>query len=346
MKILSIGTFSSNGGNNTCSHRNHCLQQLSTSVDMLDSYTHCSMWYRIAYKLSYYGIKINLPDLSDINTRIVEQIQKKKYDIVWIDKGTAIYPKTLITIKKIQPSCLIVHYMIDDIMNPHHKSKQIMSTITLYDYYIVNRKANITELLALKCKNPIFAFMSYESSFHYPRLTSASEQLELGGDIGFIGTYERERANSICYLVDHGLKIRIWGNGWDKFKKYSPNLIIEGKGIFDDKFCKAIAAFKINLAFLRKKSRDLHTTRSTEIPACGGFMLAERTSEHQQLFNEGKEAEFFSTNEELLEKCQYYLKHEKERKQIAQAGTLRCKTAQYSNLDTIKKLLTIILPKT
>lgn len=38
------------------------------------------------------------------------------------------------------------------------------------------------------------------------------------------------------------------------------------------------------------------------------------------MFEEGKEAAFFSNNEELLDKCSYYLAHEQERAVIAELG--------------------------
>lgn len=72
-------------------------------------------------------------------------------------------------------------------------------------------------------------------------------------------------------------------------------------------------------------------------------MLAERTKEHQTLFEEGKEAEFFSSNEELLEKCRYYLAHDEERKAIAKAGHQRCITSDYSNEGMVKRVLKEIL---
>jgi spore maturation protein CgeB len=98
-------------------------------------------------------------------------------------------------------------------------------------------------------------------------------------------------------------------------------------------------ATRINLNFLRKINRDRHTSRSLEIPACQGFMLAERTDEHLQLFDEGQEAEFFESPQELLAKVKYYLTHEDLRKQIAKAGRDRCTGSGYSHHDRLEVIL-------
>jgi spore maturation protein CgeB len=71
-------------------------------------------------------------------------------------------------------------------------------------------------------------------------------------------------------------------------------------------------------------------------------MLAQRTTEHQQLFREGVEAEFFSTHDELLNKCQYYLAHSEARSQIASAGRERCTRSDYSYDRQLNDALTFL----
>ena len=167
---------------------------------------------------------------------------------------------------------------------------------------------------------------------------------ELGGDVGFIGAWEEERCKSILYLVDHGVKVKVFGDArWNKYANYSPNLTIMGRLLKNEDYCKSLQAFRISLCFLRKMNFDTQTTRSVEIPACGGFMMAELTDEHLNLFAENKEAVYFSSNEELLKKCLYYLNNEQERNAIAIAGRNRTIISGYSNEGMISSIIYSIL---
>lgn len=71
-------------------------------------------------------------------------------------------------------------------------------------------------------------------------------------------------------------------------------------------------------------------------------MLADRTEEHLELFDEGKEAEYFGSDEEYVEKIHYYLKKGTARERIARAGHLRCMTSGYSYDDRIRAVMSDI----
>lgn len=188
----------------------------------------------------------------------------------------------------------------------------------------------------------MFIGNSFDKKFHRPIKLTESEITKYSTDVGFIGSFEEERANSILYLASKGIDITVWGDGWDKYRNTYKNLTINNSGLFGEEYVKCIQATKINLGFLRKKNRDNQTARSVEIPACRSFMLAERTNEHLDLFEEGIEAAFFETNEELYEKVEYYLKNNELRKQISEYGYKKS-VELYSHHSRLEKMLEIVL---
>ena len=52
----------------------------------------------------------------------------------------------------------------------------------------------------------------------------------------------------------------------------------------------------------------------------GGFLLTNYQEEFEEHFTAGEDYDYYGSNEELLEKVEYYLSHEKERAEIAHNG--------------------------
>lgn len=345
IRLLSIANISNYGEANTALHRHKALCEIfNNQVDTVDSYFEFTVLNRVVNKLFNYGINLPFFGVDEINQKIIKKIKQKYYDVIWIDKGIAIKSETLKFIKSYSSNTIIIGYSPDEMTQKHNQSADFLASLPFYDAYITTKSYAINDLKKLGAKRVYFVNNAFEPSFHFPRSISYNDRVNLGGEIGFIGMWEADRANAILYLAEKGLDIRVWGAGkWLQYKNKFPNLCIEDKGLFSEEYSKALGAFKINLCFLRKMNFDQQTTRSIEIPASGGFMLAERTSEHQNLFEEGVEAEFFSSNEELYQKCIFYLNNDVTRESIRLAGYNKCLIAGYSNKETLQKILNVIL---
>ncbi|PMP11312.1 hypothetical protein BCS93_08860 [Vibrio breoganii] len=280
-------------------------------------------------------------DLSTINTSILECIKKNRYHLVWLDKALTVNNKTLLDIKK--TSTKIIGYSPDDMYSRHNQSANFLKHIKNYDHFLTTKSYGVDELKSLGCVDTRFVGNAYDKNTHFPREKNQENSDRFGGDIGFIGDYEFERFRSLKYISKtlNERKVRIWGPNWEKAKGIHnlDNITCEFNRLIGSDYSTAISNFKINLCFLRKINRDLQTTRTIEIPACGGFMLAERTEEHRDLFIEGKEAEFFSSDEELVDKIKFYLDNDSARLSVAKSGFNKCIRAGYDNKSRLKKIL-------
>lgn len=339
MRILSIGQFSADGISNTCLHRNWALKKCGDVREVDSTLVRNRLLYRIINRLFVrYHLPIHFPT-NKLNKAILKELMLGKYDVMWIDKGVFVSEKTLKKAKESQPNLVIVGYSPDNMAERHNQSQHFLESLKYYDHFVTTKSYTVDALKNLGVKDVIFVNNAYEPTFHHPYSLTSEETKRLGGSIGFIGSWEKERFLSMKYLAENGLQVHVWGGGkWKEYKGKIENLKVEGDALFSEDYNKAISAFDISLCFLRKMNADLQTTRTMEIPACGSMLMAERTIEHEQLFEDGTEAVFFSDNDELLEKCRYYLLHPDKRKEVADNGKRRCETSGYSNEKTIKSV--------
>jgi len=326
----------------TALFRLNALIKLGNQVDYIDTTKNTSslkgLLYRVLYKIKY-----DL-DINGDNKKLVSKIGSTNYNIIWLDKCTHITLKTLKKIKLIQPNSKIVAYSPDDMMNPANQSIQYLASFKNYDFHITTKSYNVSELENLGAKKVLFVEKAFDPDIHKPYNLNKDEIDEYYAEVGFIGAFEEDRFRKILFLAESGIKVVVRGNSnWLKVKDIHDNLIIKCETVlWGHEYAKALNATKINLCFLSKANRDLHTARSIEIPACEAFMLAERTSEHLKLFKEDKEAVFFNTPEELLAKVQYYLSNNNERIIIAKAGRMRCIESNYTNEGRLFSILKVL----
>jgi spore maturation protein CgeB len=103
-----------------------------------------------------------------------------------------------------------------------------------------------------------------------------------------------------------------------------------GDGLWGESYPIALSCAKIGMGLLSKLIPETSTTRSFEIPAMGTFMLAERTAEHEDLFEDTREAVFFSTSPELQRKVLAFTENAETRSAIAAGGRRRCEKSGYA----------------
>lgn len=285
--------------------------------------------------------RLKLPkDSMGINKVMLEAVKEKPdFDFIWIDRGVMIYPWTLKTIKSLRPSTRLISCSEDDMYAKHNRSIWYVKGLPIYDIVFTTKTYNLTELKELGAKRTELFLDAFDETLHRPIELSPTDKEKYKADVGFIGSFEQDRAQKMLFLAEKGIRVVVYGSGWQSWVHKSPNLIIKNTPLYGTEYVKAINATEVNLCFLRKINRDQVTSRSVEIPACGALMLGERTQRHLEFFKEGEEADFFETNAELLDKVKHYLENFSERERIRKNGFLRCLKSGYSMRVQLAQML-------
>lgn len=290
------------------------------------------------------------PRISKINYRLISHAHAFEPDVIFLYRGTHIFPRSLQKIRTLLPNVKLVGYNNDDPFSPGAEKllwRHFLNCVPLYDLVLAYRKHNIAEFVKAGAKRVEMLRSWYSTKRNFPVLLSDKDLLRFECDVVFVGHYEDDfRVEYLESLAKRGISVKIFGPGydWDPVLARSDALkhLVPVDLVWGSDYNKALCGAKIAVCFLSKLNRDTYTRRCFEIPATGTFMLAERTHDLVSLYNEGTEVEFFGSVGEFTEKVQFYLANDTHRKKIAAGGSARLLADGHDVESRMRQLATIL----
>ena len=125
---------------------------------------------------------------------------------------------------------------------------------------------------------------------------------------------------AVLNLLAERYSVALYTGSQEAAKEKLKNVVLGPTVEYGQATSLVYAGSKINLNITLRGIERGTPQRVMDIMGAGGFMLSSYSPETAELFEEDKEIVMFKNPEELMEKAGYYLSHDDERRQIAQAG--------------------------
>ena len=284
------------------------------------------------------------PGVFAFNREVLRRAASFRPDVLWLEKATYLFPRTFQRLRR-DRNLLFVYHNTDDWrlkVNLVHRLhwRFLRRTIRDYDLHITSNLWNVDEFRRAGFQRVVHMELASNPAVRHPGEISDAQRRELGGPVGFIGHWEPVTERRLLHLLRHGVPVKIYGGAWDDAVAASElGEAVQHRFVRGDEYARAICSFDINIGIVSTWNRNHTASRTFQIPALGAFLMHERNEVVTQYFKEGVEAEFFESDDELLEKCRYYLAHPEERRRIAEAGRRRCVESGYSEPDRVRDIL-------
>jgi hypothetical protein len=234
----------------------------------------------------------------EYNSILLAEASAQQPNVVWIFKGMEVYPNTLRTLRR--QGAMLVNY------NPDHPFRffsrgsgnaNVIRGIAEYDLHLSYSRRIARELVEYRPGThvAVVPFGHDVSDAQFEQIDSEDEIVK----VCFLGNPDSHRARSITQLAQSGIPIDVYGERWDRYLKPTPLVRING-AVRGEDMLRTLRRYRVQLNFFRPHNVDSHNMRSFEVPACGGIMLAEDSTEHREFFESGSEAFFFRSIEEMV----------------------------------------------
>lgn len=280
------------------------------------------LWRRIQNKFIF-GPRVN-----KLNADLVTKATQFIPELIFIYRGTHVFPSTISELKRELPNCKVFGYNNDDPFASGHPPwlwRYFVDSLSIYDVVFAYRKHNIDDFLRAGAKRVELLMPWFIPEKDRPIVINDKGGNGFLYDVVFVGHYENDhRLIYLKTLAESGVNFRLFGPDWDRapkfpwFTKLGPIKAVKG-----EEYNRTLCSARIAICFFSKLNRDTYTRRCFEIPAMKTFMLCEYSDEITNLFTEGEEADFFRSTEEMMAKINKYLNDDHLRAGVANAGFKR-----------------------
>lgn len=288
-------------------------------------------------------------DMDRINRNVLERAQRFRPDIVLVNGGWTIHPRTVSRIKT--AGCPVTVNWIADY--PLMFDKYLLAGPG-YDHFFTSGTDSLFAYQGQGHKNGGWLPFACDPQIHRPVELSQDDLRRYACDICFVGSCYEERVEVLERLT--GFDLAVWGAGWDKLPKGSAlRKFVRGGSLTPDQWVKAFGAAKIVLNIIGHRCGVMHpfvpehefrmtNTKVFEILGCGAFQMVDAKADAMALFKDREHLVFYRDADHLAELARFYLDHPQERERISAAGRAEV-LRKHTYTDRIKELVSVVTGK-
>ena len=229
-----------------------------------------------------------------------------------------------------------VNFSTDDPWNRTQRSSWHLRALPEYDVVFTPRRANIDDFRGLGCTDVRYLPFGYDEDLFAAVEPAAATPVH---EVLFVGGADRDRVDFITSFMQTGPLPTLVGGYWGRYRQTRSC----DAGHKDADSLRALTtSAAVNLCLVRRANRDGHVMRSFEIPAVGGFMLAEDTDEHRTVFGpDGQCVLYFTHARDAATKARWAIDHPAERRRMARAAHALVTTGGHTYRHRLQEMLAI-----
>lgn len=274
------------------------------------------------------------------NQELLEEVFSIKPDVLLVINGNILLSETLKKIRTNSDTILII-WCYDSPL----RFINVLKGGKFYHLFYTYEPSDIQKLLEYDIQANLL-LMAYDPNSYF-MLKDETVTYDLSF-VGSLGDYsDRKKILEMIILTYSELKLDVWGAAWTW---YNPILMYEYKvkrkvlgkhlhnyNIPPNEINKIYNSSRLCLNMHHRQSKEGLNPRTFEILGAGGFQLVDYKTKMDDLFNVGQEIICYYNESDLLNKIEYYLENEDERKRIAQRGhdLVKKKHTYKHRVDTI-----------